>query len=253
MGIRIVILAFTFGLLCVLFSYLPIKHEDKTDNKAVAKAQATTVKQTETETKKGYTLPANPKIVIFGECFVEDLKKYCKKQLPKNTSFVYKIGISTYGLMNTNFVNYEGMTITALERVAYYKPDRVYMWVGLNETEDKNPKKAIKNVNEMHTLLKKINPNIEFVIMALPPLARDDLSGFGTNATIKKYNKAYKKYAKKNFNVFYYNDYLPLVTNEYGTLKSSVDAGDGAHWKVEAAKKVAKNLKKHSDKLNERE
>ena len=217
---------------------------------AEAKSGGKTFTSKESKTKSVYVLPKNPKVVICGECFVEGMKMYANKFKPKNTHFVYKIGISTRGMLNDNYINYKGTSITAIERIAYYNPDRVYFLIGMNEAKGGNPSYTVKNYKKAFKLLKSINPHIEMVLMALPPVGRSHSSGFASNPKINRYNKAYKKFAKKTKNVFYYSRYRKLISDGAGYLKAN--GGDGGHWSSGGTIKVVKDLKKHSKSLTKR-
>lgn len=219
---------------------------------ASKKVNGVTYKSEASNSKTTYVKPKKPKIVICGECFVEGMKLFAKKYKPKNTKLVYKVGLSTYGLLNTNCKKYKGRTVTPLERVAYYKPDRVFFLIGMNEASNKSPSKTVKNYKKAFNLLKRVNPHIEMVLMGLPPVGRSHSSGFASNKAIKKYNKAYKKFAKKTSNVFYYGSYRKILTNGAGYLKASANGGDGGHWSAGATRKVMKHLRKYSKKLTRR-
>ena len=207
-------------------------------------------KEGKSKTKSVYVLPKNPKVVVCGECFVEGMKMYASKYRPKNTHFVFKVGISTRGMLNDNYINYKGRSITAIERIAYYNPDRVYFLIGMNEAKGGNPSSTVKNYKKAFKLLKSINPHIEMVLMALPPVGRSHSSGFASNPKINRYNRAYKKYASKTKNVFYYSRYRKLISDGAGYLKAN--GGDGGHWSSGGTIKVVKDLKKHSKSLTKR-
>ena len=217
---------------------------------AVAKSGGKTFTSGESKTKSVYVLPKNPRVVICGECFVEGMKLYASKYKPKNTHIISKIGISTSGMLNTGFIKYKGSTITAIERIAYYNPDRVYFLIGMNEAKGGNPSGAVNNYKKAFKLLKRINPHVEVVLMALPPVGRSHSSGFASNGKINTYNKAYKAYANKTKNVFYYSRYRKLISNSAGYL--SANGGDGGHWSSGGTIKVVKDLKKHSKSLTKR-
>ena len=217
---------------------------------AEAKSGGKTFTSNDSKAKSVYVLPKSPRVAICGECFVEGMKLYAKKYTPKNTLLVPKIGLSTSGMLNDNYINYKGTSITALERIAYYKADRVYFLIGMNEAKGGNPSNAIKNYKKAFKLLKKINPHIEMVLMALPPVGRSHSSGFASNPKINRYNRAYKAYAKKTKNVFFYSRYRKLISDVAGYLKAS--GGDGGHWSSGGTIKVVKDLKKHSKSLTKR-
>lgn len=217
---------------------------------AEAKSGEKTFTSKESKTKSVYVLPKNPRVVICGECFVEGMKLYAKKYKPKNSYIISKIGISTSGMLNDNFINYKGNSVTAVERIAYYKADRVYFLIGMNEAKGGNPSSTVKNYKKAFKLLKSINPHIEMVLMALPPVGRSHSSGFASNPKINRYNRAYKKYASKTKNVFYYSRYRKLISDGAGYLKAN--GGDGGHWSSGGTIKVVKDLKKHSKSLTKR-
>ena len=217
---------------------------------AEAKSGGKTFTSNDSKVKSVYVLPKNPKIVICGECFVEGMKMYASKYKPKNTKIISKIGISTSGMLNDGFINYKGSSVTAIERIAYYNADRVFFLIGMNEAKGGNPSGTVNNYKKAFKLLKKINPHVEMVLMALPPVGRSHSSGFASNGKINRYNKAYKAYAKKTKNVFYYSRYRKLISDGAGYLNAN--GGDGGHWSSGGTIKVVKDLKKYSKSLTKR-
>lgn len=215
---------------------------------AVAKKQGRTFKSKASKTKT-VKIPkikvSKANIVICGECFVEGMGLYAKRYLPAKTKLVHKIGISTSGILNTNYIRYGGKTITALEKIAYCKPQVVYFLCGMNEAKG-SVTATMNNYKKIVKLLKQVKPNIKVVLMALPPVGRNHTSGFASNPRINKVNRAYKKYASKTKNVYYYAGYRSIITDGAGYLKRSANGGDGGHWSASATIKVVKALKKHS-------
>ncbi len=216
---------------------------------AVAKAYGKSFESKSGKTGKIYVRPENPKVVISGECFVEGIDIYAKSYLPNNYHLVYKVGVSTYGMLNSNYFSYNGMTITGIERVACYHPDRVFFLIGMNEAINWNTTSTINNYKKMIQLLKKVNPNVEVVLLALPPVGVDHVAGFASNSYINHYNKAYKNLAKQTKNVYYYSDYRKLITDSNGYLMSYANGGDGGHWSAQGTINVLNDIKKYSDKL----
>ena len=188
-------------------------------------------------------------VVVCGECYVEGMALYAKSMFPSNYRLIYKVGISTYGLLNTNFLEHNGMTVTAVERIAYYRPKQVFFLTGMNEASRPNPTSTLNNYRQIIYLLKKVNPSVKIVIMALPPVAKNHVSGFANNPQIKKYNAAYKKLAKHYSNVFYYSGYRKLITDSEGYLKPYANGGDGGHWSYQATIDVVRALKNYSAKV----
>ncbi|MCR5430547.1 MAG: SGNH/GDSL hydrolase family protein [Eubacterium sp.] len=215
---------------------------------AVTQQQGKTIKSKASKTKK-VKIPkkkvSKANVVVCGECFVEGMGLYAKRYLPAKTKLVHKIGISTYGILNTNYIRYGGRTITAVERIARYKPKVVYFLCGMNEAKG-NTSATMGNYKKIVKLLKIVKPDIKVVLMALPPVGRSHSSGFASNPKINRVNRAYKKYASKTKNVYYYAGYRSLITDGAGYLKGSANGGDGGHWSASATIKVVKALKKNS-------
>lgn len=201
--------------------------------------------------RTAYVRPARPVTVMVGECFVDGMKAFAKSRLPKNYKFVYKDGISTYGLMNTNFARYKKKTVTALERVAYYNPDRVVFLDGMNEATRYNTKSTIRNYKKMFKLLKSFKPNIDIVLLGLPPVGKHPKGNVPSRKNIAHYNKAYKKLANSLSYVYYYDGYRKLIMDKSGYLK--VSGGDGVHWSPNGYVRAAKDIKKFCDKINKGE
>ena len=199
--------------------------------------------------EKVYVKPKDPKTVICGECYVEDFENYAKDILPKNTKYIYKIGIGTDRMLSDSCFNYQGNSVTLLERVAYENPDRVFFVIGMNETENKNPDHMVDNMNKAIKALQKMNPHIECIICSLAPVARDGMEGYGDNDEIVRYNAALKKYAQSKEDV-YYLDFRSALEDENGKLKDEANPGDGAHWEVSAVKEVARIIADAVDQLN---
>ena len=218
------------------------KKSDTPETTTVIVTKAQTTK--ETTTKK----PKDVKVAIMGECYVEDFENYCKDILPKKTLFIYKIGVLTGALINDKFINYQGQSISAEERAALYKPDQLFFLVGMNETENDTPKITVDHFDTMIKDIKSVNPKLDAVICSLPPVARDGLDGYGTNAQINNYNEKIKAYCDKTDGVDYL-DIRDIMTDENGKLSKEANPGDGAHWQISTTKKVAKRIREKSDEL----
>ena len=241
---RIVLVIFAIILLVALFVGVRScsNKSESTETTAVKATKAPTTK--ETTTKK----PKDVNAVIIGECYVEDFENYCKDLLPKNTHYIYKIGVLTGALLDDAFINYQGNSITAIERAAMYKPNQVFFLCGMNETENDTPQITVKHFDKMNKLLRKVNPDVDIVICSLPPVAKDGLDGYGTNAQIRNYNEKIKAYCDKTDKVDYL-DIRDIMEDENGKLSKEANPGDGAHWQISTTKEVAKRIKEKSDEL----
>lgn len=216
---------------------------------AVTNVSGKKIKSKAGRTGRVYVRPANPLVVISGECFVEGMAIYAKPYLPSNYRLVHKVGVSTYGMLNSNYFSYNDMTVTGIERIAYYHPDRVFFLIGMNEARNWNTTSTINNYKKMIQLLKKVNPHVEVVLLALPPVSANHVSGFADNDYINHYNEAYKNLAKNTENVYYYSGYRKLITDGNGYLMSYANGGDGGHWSSQATINALNDIKKYSDKL----
>ena len=235
-----------FAVLIIIAIIVGIRSCAKKDSST----KTTTVKATKSQTTKETTSKKvkEPKVAIMGECYVEDFEKYCKDLLPKKTLCVYKIGVLTGALIDDKYLNYQGNTYTAEERVALYKPDQLFFLVGMNETENDTPQITVDHFNTIIKDIKGVSPNLKSVICSLPPVAKDGLDGYGTNAQIRNYNKKIKEYCDKTDGVDYL-DIRDIMEDESGKLSKEANPGDGAHWQISITKEVAKRIKEKSDEL----
>ncbi|MCR5585994.1 MAG: SGNH/GDSL hydrolase family protein [Lachnospiraceae bacterium] len=192
---------------------------------------------------KVYIEPKKARVVIGGECFVEGLAAYGKDYVPKNFDFVHKVGVNTTSFYTSNSISYDGTLVTPLERVAAYNPDRVYFLIGINEANNGDPKATINNFDKMRKMLKKVNDNVEIVLLALPPCGKHSSLNVPTPSKRDNFNSEFKNYSKKYDQVYYY-DYTDILNDGDGYLKGSCDAGDGCHWNASAVVSVAKLISK---------
>lgn len=219
---------------------------------AVAKKSGKTFESKASNKQTTYVKPKTPKVVVAGECFVEGMVLYAKGYLPSNFRIVHKIGLSTYGLINVNYFSYGGQKVTGLEKIALYKPDQVFILIGMNEATNNNTSNTINNYKNIVSKLRKVNPNVEVILLALPPVGRSKPSTCPNNSQVNNYNNAYKAFADKTKNVYYYSGHRALLKDSTGYLKSSANGGDGCHWSSSVTIDVVKNIIKESKALTKR-
>jgi len=188
--------------------------------------------------------PKKPKAVIIGECFAEAMAAYAKGTVPSYFKFVPKVGANTYTLYHDNSESYNGKSISPIERVAYFDPDRVYFLVGVNEAAYGTPEGAIGNLKKMRKLLKKSNRSVITVLMSVSPCGRHSSLNIPSAGKVKAFNRAYRKFANSCKDV-YYCDIYSILADRSGYLKSSWDAGDGCHWNSNAANAVGRYVRKY--------
>ena len=190
-----------------------------------------------------YVRPAEPKTVVVGECFALALEKD-KEKLPSYYSYIAQGGMTTDSILNNNCLEHEGSSVTAIEKAAMMNPDRVIFLVGANNSGHVDPTNNANNFVKMHKLMKKINPHVEFVVLAVSPWNKNGTTGRKMTSHEKRYaiNRAYKAMAAKNDNIWYCP--LPLdLEDEDGNLLGKFNGGDGLHWSNYARDYMAEHLK----------
>ncbi len=196
--------------------------------------------------KAVYVRPKKAVRVIAGECFVEGLDGYASGEL-KGFKFVHTVGVNTYTMIHSNSISYNGTLVTPLERICYYKPDRVYFLVGMNESGNGISDGAVANIKKMCKNIRKINPHAEIVLLPVAPCGRHSSANVPSLSKRLSFNKGYKKFTETKDYLYYY-DYTPVLDDGQGYLKKSCDGGDGCHWTVSATVSVAKAIKKYDKK-----
>ena len=191
-----------------------------------------------------YVTPKTPCTVIAGECFVEGMR-YVSNQFPKNIHLVAKIGVNTYTMQNNNYFTYQGRSITGLERIAYYNPDRVYFLIGANESAWTTPSFTMKNYKQMVELLRKINKHVEIVLMKIPPFGYSSSQNIPSVSARASFNKAYREYAKSDKKIYYCNA-TDVLDDGSSHLLKKYDDGDGCHWNTSGTIAVIGKMKEWS-------
>jgi hypothetical protein len=152
---------------------------------------------------------------------------------------IYKVGVSP-----SNF--YNG---TPMDKLLAYKPDRMYIMLGMNflgasatsgaiDTQLKYYKKIIQDCL-------KANPNMQVIVLPVSPTRP---AATRSNSKINGFNKKLKKMAD-SLNVYYY-DYTGVLKGSDGTLKKSYSAKDGIHLTPTAYKKFLSTLNTYEKTLN---
>ena len=193
---------------------------------------------------KVYVTPKNPRIVIAGECFVEDLAML-SGFWPRNVDLVYKIGVNTYTMQHNNYFEYNGNTVTGIEKIASYDPDRVYFLIGANESAWVDPGWTMDNYTQMIRLLRSRNKHIQIVLIGVPPFGWSSTQNIPTEEKRNSYNEAYKRYADERDYV-YFCPATDVLEDGSGHLMASYDGGDGCHWNAAGAMVVAQKLREWS-------
>ena len=193
---------------------------------------------------KVYVQPEKPVTVIAGDCFVVDMVNL-NSVYNGNHHFVAKIGVNTYTMMHNNYFEYQGQTITGIERIAYYKPDRVYYLIGANESAWATPSWTMDNYKTMRSLLKKINSHVEIILVQIPPFGYSSSQNIPSVSSRNAFNDSYQKMADKYKDV-YYCPATDVLDDGTSHLMKQYDAGDGCHWNTNGTIAVSKEIKKWS-------
>ncbi|MEE3467737.1 MAG: SGNH/GDSL hydrolase family protein [Eubacterium sp.] len=191
--------------------------------------------------KEVYVMPKSPCTVIAGECFVDGMRQV-SGLFPKNIHLVAKIGVNTYTMQHSNYFVYQGQSITGLERIAYYRPDRVYFLIGANESAWAPVSYTMKNYKQMVKLLRKINKHIEIILMKIAPFGRSSPENIPTVTQRAIFNQAYSDYAKGDKNIYYCNA-TDVLDDGSGHLSRKYDDGDGCHWNTSGTIAVINRIK----------
>ena len=191
-----------------------------------------------------YVWPEHPKTVIIGECFAVSLE-LAKDRFPSYYRFIAKGGMTTYSILYNNEFTVDGRSVTALEKASLYHPDRLVFLVGANGAGSVNPADAGRNFVKMFRLMKRINPKIQFVILAVSPWKRDSTYGRKMPSHEKRHqiNEAYKAVADKHKNI-YYCDLTERLEDSNGDLSGQFNTGDGLHWSGYAREYMTEALQK---------
>ena len=193
---------------------------------------------------KVYVMPKRPRTVIAGECFVEDFAML-SGFWPRNVHLVYKIGVNTYTMQHNNYFEYNGNTVTGIEKIATYDPDRVYFLIGANESAWVNPEWTMNNFTQMIKLLRSRNKHIQIVLIGVPPFGWSSTQNIPTQDKRNSYNTAYKRYADERDYV-YFCPATYVLEDDSGHLAGSYDGGDGCHWNEIGAARVADEVREWS-------
>ncbi len=211
--------------------------------RAITKINNFTVESGDSKSLKVYVQPINPKTVIIGECFAVALEKE-RSRMPSYFRYVGRAGMSTYTMLSNNEFSYNGRSVTAFEKAATYKPDRIIFFVGANYSGSINPTKSANLFVKMKKLMSKINPHVQFVVMAVSPWKKDSKYGRLLPSHAKRHliSNAYKKVAKSHKDI-YYCGLTAKMEGSNGDLLSQFNGGDGLHWSNYARQWMVKNLR----------
>ena len=196
--------------------------------------------------KKTYVYPKDPLTVMCGECFMVGMQKF--KSVFGNKPFVAKIGLNTYTLLHNNYFDYNGQSVTGIERIAYYNPDRVFFLVGGNESAWTTTGWTMSNYTKVRELLRKINPHIQIILIKIAPCGTSSPENIPSVSQRAAFNNAYKSFADKYKDV-YFCPATDALDDGTSHLSRSYDAGDGCHWNDSGSAGVANKIRDWSKEV----
>ncbi len=181
--------------------------------------------------------------VLVGDSIMEGVKYY--KALPGG-KFVVKIGMGTYTFYERNYFSVGNSTVTGVEKVISYKPDRVFIMLGMNEAAYKGNKGIIEYYEYAIEDIKDACKGVEIIILPVSPTKANSGSSIPKKKRILSFNKAVKKMAKKMGCEYY--DYTAPFKDSNGNLLNKYDGGDGCHWLPSSCKLFINQLNKYIKK-----
>ena len=181
--------------------------------------------------------------VLVGDSIMEGVKYY--NALPGG-KFVVKIGMGTYTFYERNYFKVGGSTVTGVEKVISYNPDRVFIMLGMNEAAYKGNSGIIEYYKYAIEDIKDACKGVEIIILPVSPTKANSGKSIPKKKRILSFNKAVKKMAKE-MNCEYY-DYTAPFKDSNGNLLDKYDGGDGCHWLPSSCKLFINQLNKYIKK-----
>ena len=194
-----------------------------------------------------YSRPSNAvwikakKTVFVGDSIMEGVKAY--KAIP-GANYVVKIGMGTYTFYEKNYFKVGKSTVTGVEKVISYKPDRVFIMFGMNEAAYKGNKGIIEYYEYAIEDIKDACKGVEIVILPVSPTTKNSGKTIPKKKRINSFNAAAKKMALTN-GVKYY-DFTAPYKDKNGYLAKKYNGGDGCHWNTKATKLFAQQMIKYA-------
>lgn len=193
----------------------------------------------------GQTKNIADKVVFAGDSIMEGIVSY--DQLKNIDSPGKKYVVAYKGLGTLSFQikpAFDGET--AVDRVISYKPDRLYLMLGMNEMSYRSQKDMLKNYTEILEAIQEESPKTEIVLIAVSPVTKSVVQKQRNYADIAEWNASLKKLAKK-YNAYYF-DCTEQLADADGYLK--YDGGDGIHWNLKGYQVFVEQLTEFEKKRN---
>ena len=135
--------------------------------------------------------------------------------------------VSMWNLSRFKF-NINNKELELPDAVEEKKPALLYMWLGMNDINQKSPEKYIKKYREVIDDITKRLPNVIIIVTTITP-ASSDVSVV-RNDVIRDYNAALKEMVKRcdSPNILFFDAYS-VICDENLCLREGYSSGDGMH------------------------
>lgn len=116
------------------------------------------------------------------------------------------------------------------------KPDRVYLWFGMNDINMTEKDVYVQNIDHLAKEINTASPDSEIIIIGITPTA--SYHEWGANPRICEYNLAAKEYAEETELPVKFIDVTDVLSDSEGYLLPECDGGDGLHLTELALQRV---------------
>ncbi len=116
------------------------------------------------------------------------------------------------------------------------KPDRVYLWFGMNDINMTEKDVYVRNIDHLAKEINTASPESEIIIIGITPTA--SYHEWGANPRIREYNLAAKEYADETELPVKFIDVTDVLSDSEGYLLPECDGGDGLHLTELALQRV---------------
>ncbi len=116
------------------------------------------------------------------------------------------------------------------------KPDRVYLWFGMNDINMTEKDVYVQNIDHLAKEINTASPDSEIIIIGITPTA--SYHEWGANPRIREYNLAAKEYAEETELPVEFIDVTDVLSDSEGYLLPDCDGGDGLHLTELALQRV---------------
>ena len=118
---------------------------------------------------------------------------------------------------------------TGLDRVISYKPNRLYLMLGMNEYGWRRWSDTFRYYEEIIEAIKYESPKTQIILLCVSPVTPKAIRNEPGLRKWKSFNTELKKFAEDQ-DVIYCDSYLSKFLNKNGYLVEAYSSGGGVHW-----------------------